>query len=230
MSIGISSQLNYNSFIKSTVNKANNCEKGCKVQTKEVKPSVQDEIRATIPGVNIDAGRMPNGDRDRKAYAFSCAAQGFSRNVTIPQNVLDRMAEDPAFKQKVLRNLKKEFSQIIPDLPGMKVLSHGAVVDEDGNVGGWILGGPDGSQDGIDKGKKSRRQKEEERLEELMFLQEYLDKKRWEEKRQAKYVEEMVYQKKDLAQKAFVQSRMDMGNAVSAYEKNIMIADNIDKR
>ena len=197
----------------------------CKTKAEEIKLSLQDEIKTTIPGVNIDIGQMPTTDRARESYAFGCAAKGFSKNITIPQNVFDKMEEDPQFKQRVLNNLQKEFSQRIPNIPGMKVLTHGAVVNEDGSVGGWIVGGPDGSLDDINRSKRQRRKEEEKEIEMKFLQKKYLEQKRLNENVQIQHVQSVINQNRQQLQTLFEQTKINIENVTFAYEKNMVISD-----
>ncbi len=226
MSIATINMTSYNSLKQSLYEKkVNNTKEVCKSKTEEIKPSLQDEIKATIPGVNIDIGQMPTTDRARESYAFGCAAKGFSKNITIPQNVFDKMEEDPQFKQRVLNNLQKEFSQRIPNIPGMKVLAHGAVVDEDGSVGGWIVGGPDGSLDDINRSKRQRRKEEEKEIEMKFLQKKYLEQKRLSEKVQIQHVQSVINQNRQQLQTLFEQPKINIENVTFAYEKNMVISD-----
>lgn len=203
--------------------KVNNAKKVYESKAKETKSSIQDEIKAMIPDVNIDIGHMPNADRARESYAFACAAQGFSKNITVPQNVLDKMEKDPQFKQKVLSNIQKEFGQRVHYIPGMKVLAHGANVHEDGSVGGWILGGPDGSQD-KNRSKEQRRKKEKEEEIEMELLQrKYIEQKWFNENIRIEHVQSEIDQNSHEFQTLFEQRRANMQNVTSAYEKNMII-------
>lgn len=114
---------------------------------KKYKPSVPDEIKAVVPGAVIDVRETSNlMTSSLNDYAARCESLGIDKNVTVSPRVLDKMEKDPDFKNKVLRNLKSEFGQTFPNIPGMKLLTHGAVINEDGSVGGWAVGGPDGTE------------------------------------------------------------------------------------
>lgn len=200
-----------------------NIKKTTKSEAKDTKLSVQDEIKAILPHTNIDIGRMPTTDGARKSYAFGCAAKGFSKNVTIPQSALNKMENDPSFKQKVINSLQKEFSQKIPNIPGMKVLAHGAIVHEDGSVGGWIVGGPDGSQDDIGSSNKQRRIEGNEEANRMELLERKYFEQTWlKQKSQKEHVQTTFNQNRSIAQTVFKQKTGNVENAKSAYEKMLI--------
>ena len=101
--------------------------------------SAEEEIKKLISGVNIDIADTPDSEEKWNAYAKFISGQGISKNVTLSQDVLDKMESDPDFLKKVLLNLKREFSQAVPLEANTKLITQGVVINDDGSVDGWNL-------------------------------------------------------------------------------------------
>ena len=141
-----------------------------------------DELRQKYPDVNITMADFSNLEQ-RKAYMFSCS--GYN-NVAISSKIVERMASDPATAakyEKVIAETPEQGEKFVKDCEARNtiVYAQGVVIDKDGKVTYWAIGGdkePHENPGTVYKEKvqkqleeKRAKKKEEEKLKEKRLEQ-----------------------------------------------------------
>ena len=140
------------------------------------------ELRQKYPDVNITVADFSNLEQ-RKAYMFSCS--GYN-NVAISSKIVERMASDPATAakyEKVIAETPEQGEKFVKDCEARNtvVYAQGVVIDKDGKVTYWAIGGdkePRENPGTVFKEKiqkqleeKRAKKKEEEKLKEKRLEQ-----------------------------------------------------------
>ena len=140
------------------------------------------ELRQKYPDVNITMADFSNLEQ-RKAYMFSCS--GYN-NVAISSKIVERMASDPATAakyEKVIAETPEQGEKFVKDCEARNtiVYAQGVVIDKDGKVTYWAIGGdkePRENPGTVFKEKiqkqieeKRAKKKEEEKLKEKRLEQ-----------------------------------------------------------
>ena len=100
------------------------------------------ELRQKYPDVNITVADFSNLEQ-RKAYMFSCS--GYN-NVAISSKIVEKMASDPATAakyEKVIAETPEQGEKFVKDCEARNtiVYAQGVVIDKDGKVTYWAIGG-----------------------------------------------------------------------------------------
>ena len=140
------------------------------------------ELRQKYSDVNITVADFSNLEQ-RKAYMFSCS--GYN-NVAISSKIVEKMASDPATAakyEKVIADTPEQGEKFVKDCEARNtiVYAQGVVIDKDGKVTYWAIGGdkePRENPGTVYKEKvqkqleeKRAKKKEEERLQEKRLEQ-----------------------------------------------------------
>lgn len=140
------------------------------------------ELRQKYSDVNITVADFSNLEQ-RKAYMFSCS--GYN-NVAISSKIVEKMASDPAAAakyEKVIADTPEQGEKFVKDCEARNtvVYAQGVVIDKDGKVTYWAIGGdkePRENPGTVYREKmqkqleeKRAKKKEEERLQEKRLEQ-----------------------------------------------------------
>jgi len=129
---------------------------------------------------DIKVGVTAVGPQGNKSFAMGMVNAGVSRSVGISPGAMQRMNNDPAFKEKITQDVAKHietFDRMMSSEPG-KNKAYGLMVDDEGNISSWsyveTTGGNDSKDEYWDKLKEKI---EKERLEKLKEQKEQLEEK-----------------------------------------------------
>ncbi len=141
------------------------------------------ELRQKYSDVNITVADFSNLEQ-RKAYMFSCS--GYN-NVAISSKIVEKMASDPATAakyEKIIAETPEQGEKLVKNCEARNtiVYAQGVVIDKDGKVTYWAIGGdkePRENPGTVYKEKvqkqleeKRAKKKEEEKLKEKRLEQE----------------------------------------------------------
>ncbi|MDL2283585.1 DUF6033 family protein [Oxalobacter sp. OttesenSCG-928-P03] len=147
-----------------------------------------EQLRNSNPGLNIV---VKNIGTDKQYEDFMFSAMGTHNSVAVPAGVINRMASDPSYAAEMegrLSNLPDELAEIKKacEAGGSTVYAVGAVVDKDGKITYWAIGGDSRPREApgsknkewLEKQLEEKREKaaEELRLQKAEQKQELIDK------------------------------------------------------
>lgn len=98
-------------------------------------------LNGAFPGMSVSFSDFPADEKDQEKIVTSGQAAG----LTISPTAAQRMQTDSGFRDKVIAGIKEDQSLYSDNKVQMmgntevEVVSHGTVVDKDGNINGWTL-------------------------------------------------------------------------------------------
>lgn len=107
---------------------------------------IENDLRSIFPDLKINYASIPSGfnETNMRQSGFGFGKEyGSLYNVTIDPKIAEKMESDSEYRTNIVNEVTKQLSTPIPQLPGVKVASAGAIVHSDGSVTGYIIGEPD---------------------------------------------------------------------------------------
>lgn len=156
------------------------------------------ELRQKHSDVNITVADFSNLEQ-RKAYMFSCS--GYN-NVAISSKIVEKMASDPATAakyEKIIAETPEQGEKLVKNCEARNtiVYAQGVVIDKDGKVTYWAIGGDKEPRENPGTVYKEKMQKQLEEKRAKKKEEEKLKEKRLE---QAETAERLLEKLKEASQ------------------------------